>query len=87
MAHVNNQSAYFRLADRLNHFPQGAPLSHLLFAILKMLFSEKEADLVARLPIRPFTVEEAARAWKLDAGSARNILDDLAERATLLDMP
>jgi hypothetical protein len=52
-----------------------------------MLFSEKEADLVARLPIRPFTVEEAARAWKLDAGSARNILDDLAERATLLDMP
>ena len=87
MAHVNNQSAYSRLSDRLNRFPQGAPPSHLLFAILKMLFSEKEADLVARLPIRPFTVEEAARAWKLDAGSARNILDDLAERATLLDMP
>jgi Pyruvate/2-oxoacid:ferredoxin oxidoreductase delta subunit len=87
MAHADNHPAYSRLSDRLNRFPQGAPPSHLLFAILKMLFTEKEADLVARLPIRPFTVEEAARAWKLDLGSARNILDDLAERAMLLDMP
>ncbi len=52
MAHANNLSAYARLSDRLNRFPQGAPPTKLLFAILKMLFSEKEAGLVAQLPIR-----------------------------------
>ena len=87
MAHAGHHRAYRSLVDRLNRFPQGAPPSPLLFEILKMLFSEKEADLVARLPIRPFTAETAARAWKLDADAARKILDELAARAVLIDMP
>ncbi|MCU0563079.1 MAG: 4Fe-4S binding protein [Desulfobacterales bacterium] len=87
MAHAGHHRAYRSLVERLNRFPQGAPSSPLLFDILKMLFSEKEADLVARLPIRPFTVETAARAWKLDAAAAREILDELAGRAVLIDMP
>ena len=87
MAHAGHHRAYRSLVDRLNRFPQGAPPSPLLFEILKMLFSEKEAGLVALLPIRPFTAETAARAWKLDAGSARKTLDELAARAVLIDMP
>jgi formate hydrogenlyase subunit 6/NADH:ubiquinone oxidoreductase subunit I len=87
MAHLAGVSAYARLSDRLNRFPQGAPPSELLFAILKLLFSEKEAGLVARLPIRPFTVADAARAWKMKSAAARAILDGLADRAILVDMP
>jgi hypothetical protein len=48
MAHHTIQSGYARLADRLNRFPQGAPPTPLLFSILRMLFSEREAALVAR---------------------------------------
>ncbi len=86
MAHHYSNSLYDRLADRLNAFPQGAPLSASLFAILKILFSEKEAGLVAQLPIKPFTVARAAEIWKLDQTAARNMLEDLAGRAMLLDM-
>jgi hypothetical protein len=39
----------------LNRFPQGAPPSETLYQILKILFSEREAGLVAQLPIKPFT--------------------------------
>ena len=70
MAHHYSNSLYDRLADRLNQFPQGAPLSDSLFAILKILFSEKEAGLVAQLPIKPFTVDRAAAIWKLDKATA-----------------
>ncbi|MCU0560719.1 MAG: 4Fe-4S dicluster domain-containing protein [Desulfobacterales bacterium] len=87
MAHRNTHSAYARLSERLNRFPQGAPPSELLFAILKLLFSEKEAGLVARLPIRPFTAAEAACAWKMNAAAAEAILARLAERAILVDIP
>ena len=86
MAHHINNSAYGRLAGRLNRFPQGAPESPLLFSILKLLFSEEEASLVSRLPIRPFTAATAARAWGKTAAESRNLLESMASKALLLDM-
>ncbi len=78
--------AYEHLVERLNRFPQGAPPSDSLYRILNILFSEEEAELVSRLPIKPFTVEKAARAWQVTPDEARSTLDALADRAILLDM-
>jgi Pyruvate/2-oxoacid:ferredoxin oxidoreductase delta subunit len=86
MAHHAAKSAYQRLADRLNRFPQGAPPSRVLFSILKMLFSEREAGLVAQLPIRPFTPAVAAQRWGVPEPEARRTLEELASRAVLLDL-
>ena len=86
MAHHFSHSLYDRLADRLNRFPQGAPLSESLFKILRILFTEQEAGMVAQLPLKPFTVGRAAAIWKIDEAAARNLLENLAGRAMLLDM-
>ncbi len=86
MAHRNALSAYSRLTERLNRFPQGAPPSELLSKILKLLFTEKEAELVSLLPIKPFTAEKAARVWKTNVADSRKTLDRLASRAILLDI-
>lgn len=85
MAHHVTQSAYGSLIDRINKFPQGAPPSALLNSILQLLFSEKEAALVALLPIRPFTAAKAAAAWSMSESGARAILDGLSSRALLVD--
>jgi ferredoxin len=87
MAHHNTIKAnsYNSLAQRLNRFPQGAPPTELLFKILKVLFSEREAELVSLLPLRPFTDKKAAAIWKLNLSDARVILNDLADRGILLD--
>lgn len=86
MAHQTVRTGYEQLTDRLNRFPQGAPPSDVLYAILEMLFSEREAELVARLPIRPFTAERASRSWKLPIAETNRILEELADRAILVDM-
>lgn len=86
MAHLTARAAYQALVQRLNRFPQGASPSELLFAILQLLFTEREASLVAQLPIRPFTVADAAAAWKVSAADARMVLDVLADKAILLDI-
>ena len=86
MAHLTSRSAYRDLVDRLNRFPQGAPPSDLLYRILAILFTEREAALVASLPIKPFTAETAARAWKTTPGEARVVLESLADKALLLDI-
>ncbi len=85
MAHHTLKSGYEQLVDRLNRFPQGAPPSKTLYQILSLLFSEKEASLVALLPIKPFTIQQASRAWKFTELETRKILDQLASRAILLD--
>lgn len=86
MAHHPIKSSYHSLSERLNRFPQGAPPSKLLFDILKILFSEKEAELVSLLPIKPFSVEKASQIWKIDSKSAQKVLDELAGRAILVDI-
>lgn len=85
MSHHTLKSGYTELVDRLNRFPQGAPPSETLFKILALLFSEKEAELVALLPIKPFTADKAAKCWHMDVLAARKVLDELAGRAILID--
>ncbi|MEG0136479.1 MAG: 4Fe-4S binding protein [Cetobacterium sp.] len=86
MSHIVGKSAYKSLEERLNRFPQGAPPSKVLYQILEILFSEKEASLVAQLPIKPFTLKKAASIWKISEKEAKNILDGLASRAIILDI-
>ncbi len=86
MAHHIINSGYMQLTDRLNRFPQGALPSELLYKILEMLFSEKEARLVSLLPLRPFTIERAGRAWGMDRNETRKILNELCGRAILVDI-
>jgi ferredoxin len=86
VAHLTARSGYRDLVDRLNRFPQGAPPSDLLDRILAVLVTEQEAALIARLPIKPFTAEVAARAWKVRVSEARETLDALAAKAMLVDL-
>jgi Na+-translocating ferredoxin:NAD+ oxidoreductase RNF subunit RnfB len=86
MAHTTLKTSYANLTERLNRFPQGAPPSDLLYKILQILFSEREAQLVAELPIRPFKAKRASRIWKLDLAETQKVLDELASRAILVDI-
>lgn len=86
MSHISNKDAYKSLEERINRFPQGAPPSKTLYKILSMLFSEKEAELVAMLPIKPFTIKTASYIWKLDEVKTENILQKLSSKAILLDI-
>lgn len=86
MGHQTVRSGYSQLVERLNRFPHGAPPSEALYAILRVLMDENEARLLSVLPLRPFTVNDAGRAWKTSAASARDTLEKLAGRAILLDL-
>jgi len=81
MVHHTIKSGYVQLVDRLNRFPQGATPSKLLYKILEMLFSKKEAKLLSLLPLRPFSAEKAAHLWKMEGVRTRKTLDQLCGRA------
>ncbi len=86
MAHRTIKSSRAKLVERLNRFPQGAPPSEHLNEILKIIMSDREAELISLLPIKPFTAAKAARIWKMKPAEARKILETLAGRAVLVDI-
>ncbi|MBT4722529.1 4Fe-4S binding protein [Candidatus Falkowbacteria bacterium] len=85
MGHQTSKN-YLKLQNRLNKSPQGAPPSDSLFQILEILFSEKEADLASKLPMKLITVKKAAKRWKKTEEESREILEGLADKGILLDM-
>ena len=85
MGHLTSRDAYKNLEDRLNYFTQGAPSSETLTKILSVLFTEKEAKWVAKLPIRPFTLKKAAQLWGTSEAKAEKLLDHLCEKGLLVD--
>lgn len=85
MAHRTIKSGYKRLEERLNRFPQRVPPSETLYKILRVLFEENEASLVAQLPIKSFGVKTAAKIWGIEEKKAYKILNKLASKALLLD--
>ena len=86
MSHIVGKDAYKSLEERLNKFPQGAPPSETLYKILSMMFTEEEAALVAKLPIKSFNIKDASAIWKLDEVTTGRILENLASKALILDL-
>jgi len=86
MGHLTPKS-YYDLQQRLDKSPQGVPASDALFKILEILFTEKEAALVSVLPINFFPVSKAAKIWKIDLAESERILDGLADKGLLIDIP
>ena len=85
MGHLTSRDAYRNLEDRINWFTQGAPASETLTKILQVLFTEKEAKWVAKLPIRPFSLTKAAQLWGTSEAKAEKLLDRLCEKGLLVD--
>ena len=85
MGHLTSRDAYKNLEDRLNWFTQGAPSSETLTKILSVLFTEKEAKWVSKLPIRPFTLKKAAQLWGTSEAKAEKLLDHLCEKGLMVD--
>jgi Pyruvate/2-oxoacid:ferredoxin oxidoreductase delta subunit len=86
LSHIVAKEAYKSLEERLNKFPQGAPPSETLYKILSMMFTEEEAALVAKLPIKSFNIKTASIIWKMDEISTAKMLHNLASKALILDL-
>ena len=85
MGHLTLRS-YQTLQKRLDQSPQGAPASETLCRILKVLFTEAEAQVVSLLPMDVFTLDEAARLLKKSNTETMMILDTLADKGLLMDL-
>ncbi len=86
MGHIRNgQGVYGRLQKRLDRFPIGAPPAEALYEILKRLFTEEEAEIGCRMPIRFTDLAGIARRTGKTPEALRPVLDRMAEKGLVMD--
>jgi Pyruvate/2-oxoacid:ferredoxin oxidoreductase delta subunit len=86
MGHIRNgHGVYGRLQRRLDRFPIGAPPAPALFEILKRLYTEEEAEIACRMPLRFTGADGIARRTRKSPEALVPVLERMAEKGLVMD--
>ena len=85
--HLGSKSSIVPLIDRLNKYPIGLVDSDKLREILALLFDEREAFVASRFPLEEATLPELVRLTKIPAGELLPLLERMADKGLVMDMP
>ncbi len=85
--HLGTKDSLVPLIDRLNKYPIGLVDSNKLREILGLLFDEREAFVASRFPLEEATLVELVRATGLVAAELSPVLETMAEKGLVMDMP
>lgn len=89
MAHLSGgkEEAYQALAERLSRFPVGVVINETLMEILKLLYTEKEAAVGSKFPLKPRPLAEIADLAGMSSEQASALLNGMAEKGLVVDVP
>jgi len=85
--HLGSKSSIIPLIDRLNKYPIGLVDNEKLRQILALLFSEEEAFIASRFPLEEATLTELSRLTRVDPERLEPILNGMADKGLVMDMP
>lgn len=85
--HLGSKSSIVPLIDRLNKYPIGLVDSEKLREILSLLFDEREAYIASRFPLEEATLDELVRLTKIPETELLSLLDQMADKGLVMDMP
>jgi ferredoxin len=85
--HLGTKDSLVPLIDRLNKYPIGLVDSAKLREILGLLFDEREAFVASRFPLEESTLKELVQATGMAATELIQVLDAMADKGLVMDMP
>jgi ferredoxin len=85
--HLGSKSSIVPLIDRLNKYPIGLVDTEKLREILALLFDEREAFVASRFPLEEATLPELVRLTKIPAAELVPLLERMADKGLVMDMP
>ena len=89
MGHLVNgkEEAYRALAERLSRFPIGAVINETLMGILRLLYTETEAAVGSKFPVKPRPFAEIRDLTGIGEKELAGILDSMAGKGLVVDIP
>ncbi|RMG58728.1 MAG: 4Fe-4S dicluster domain-containing protein [Deltaproteobacteria bacterium] len=86
MGHLGKAyGVYGKLRERLDMFPIGAPESKEIYEILKILYTEQEAEVASKMPLRFASLRRISSITKIPPAELEPILEGMAEKGLVMD--
>jgi len=86
VGHLVGKDIFRELGRKLDGLDTRVPWNETLHAILKELYSEREADLAVKMPCGLSTIEELVRASGYAETELRRLLDGLTSKGLVMDL-
>ena len=86
MGHLVGKDIYRKLGKKIDGLETRAPWNDKLHAILKTLYSEREADVVVKMPYGLSSFEQLEKATGYEKSELRRIIDGLTSKGLVMDL-
>jgi len=86
MGHLVGKDVFRELGRKIDGMEMRAPWNDTLHALLKELYSEREADVVIKMPYGLSTVGQLVKATACEESELRRILDGLTSKGLVMDL-
>jgi ferredoxin len=80
------EELYLLLAERLNKFPEGAPINKELIELLYKLYTESEAIVGSKFATIPMAFSKILEVTKMHEGQLKATLESMAEKGLILEL-
>jgi len=81
------EEAYRALADRLSRFPVGVVINDTLMEILKLLYTDEEAETGSKFPLKPRPFAKIKELTGMEESKLSNLLENMARKGLVVDIP
>ncbi len=86
MGHNDIKTMYQKLGRKIDHLPTRAPWNETFFEILKELYSEKEADVLVKMPYGLSDLNRVAQVTKYESTELKKILEGMCSKGLVMDL-
>jgi ferredoxin len=86
MGHTNSKNIFRKLGRKINNLPLRAPWNEKFYELLKKLYSEKEADVLVKMPYGLSDLNRVAQVTKYESSELSKILEGLCSKGLVMDM-
>ena len=86
MGHVDSKGIFRKLGRKIDNLPLRAPWHETFYELLRELYSEKEADVLVKMPYGLSDLNRIARVTKYESSELQKVLDGLCSKGLVMDL-
>ena len=86
MGHLVGKDLYRQLGKKIDGSTTRAPWNEALYAILKALYSEEDAELIVKMPYGPSPIERVEKVTGIPRARLQRQFDSLCPRGLVMDL-
>jgi ferredoxin len=86
MGHTDIKTIYQKLGRKIDNLPTRAPWNETFYEILKGLYSEKEADVLVKMPYGLSNLNRVAQVTKYESTELLEILEGMCSKGLVMDL-